>query len=214
MKRTVFIVSALLMFCGFTQAQNKSSKDTSIKKVAVSICNCLEKNHVEKANTEEEMQQVFLQCIFDSASSVIGDVLTSGDGDAKQNGEEFGQKIALELMNSGCQPFIQMSVKLAKGNLGADDDADAKPALKSVDGIITKVEEKDFLYITVKQSTGREMILIYMDYVDGSDGWIKDAAAKLTNKTVSVSYEESEIYQPKIKDFANLKVLRKLAITK
>ena len=58
------------------------------------------------------------------------------------------------------------------------------------------------------------MILIYMDYVDGSDGWIKDAAAKLTNKTVSVSYEESEIYQPKIKDFANLKVLRKLAITK
>ena len=41
-------------------------------------------------------------------------------------------------MNSGCQPFIQMSVKFAKGNLGADDDADAKPALKSVDGIITK----------------------------------------------------------------------------
>lgn len=202
------------MFGGLAQAQTKNSKDTSIKKVAASICNCLEKNHVEKANTEEEMQQVFLQCIFDSASSVIGDVLTSGDGDAKQNGEEFGQKIALELMNSGCQPFIQMSVKLAKGNLGTDEEADAKPALKSVDGVITKVEEKDFLYITVKQSTGREMILIYMDYVDGSDGWIKDAGAKLTNKTVSVSYAESEIYQPKIKDFANLKVLKRLEITK
>ena len=49
------------------------------------------------------------------------------------------------------------------------------------------------------------MILIYMDYVDGSDGWIKDAAAKLTNKTVSVSYEESEIYQPKLKTLQILK---------
>lgn len=212
MKRTVFIIAAMLMFCGFAQAQAKPAKDTSIKKVAVSICNCLEKNHVEKAGTEEEMQQIFLQCIFDSASSVIGDVLTSGDGDMKQNGEEFGQKIALELMNSGCQPFIQMSVKLAKGSMGADDETDAKPVLKSVDGVITKVEEKDFLYITVKQSTGREVILIYMDYVDGSDGWIKDAAAKLANKSVSASYTESEIYQPKIKDFANLKVLKKLEI--
>lgn len=210
MKRTLFILAALVSFCLSSNAQN--SKDTSIKKVAASICNCLEKNHVEKAGTEEEMQQIFLQCIFDSASSVIGDVLTSSDGDMKQNSEEFGQKIALELMNSGCQPFIQMSVKLAKGSMGADDETDAKPALKSVDGVITKVEEKDFLYITIKQSTGREIMLIYMDYVDGSDGWIKDAAVKLANKSVSASYTESEIYQPKIKDFANLKVLKKLEI--
>ena len=115
MKRIVLIVSSLTFFFLSAAAQDNKNKDTSIKKAALSICNCLEKNHIEKAATEEEMQQVFLQCIFDSASSVIGDVLlTGGDGDMKENGEEFGQKIALELMNTGCQPFIKMSLKLAK----------------------------------------------------------------------------------------------------
>ena len=34
---------------------------------------------------------------------------------------------------------------------------------QSIDGIVTKVEERDFTYITVKTTAGRELTFIYYD---------------------------------------------------
>ena len=169
---------------------------------------------MENAQDQIEMQQIFLQCMLDSAASVMGDViLNSESGDYKQAGEEFAQKIAIELVNSGCKPFMQMSLKLAQGgNLAELNKEDA--SLKSSDGVVTKVEEKDFLYITIKTSAGREITLIYLDYVDGSDEWVKDAQNKLKDKKVTIKWTEEEVYQPKIKDFTNVKMLKELRIYK
>ena len=201
-----------VLICLVVKAQDK--KDSSVKKTAASICNCLEKNHMESAKDQSEMQQIFLQCMLDSAASVMGDaLLNSENGDYKQAGEEFAQKIAIELVNSGCKPFMQMSLKLAQGgSLGELNKEDV--SLKSSDGIVTKVEEKDFLYITIKTSAGREITLIYLDYIDGSDDWVKDAQNKLKDKKVTVKWTEEEVYQPKIKDFTNVKMLKDLRIYK
>jgi hypothetical protein len=211
MKKILGLTISVLV-CFVVNAQDK--KDSSVKKTAASICNCLEKNHMENAKDQSEMQQIFLQCMLDSAASVMGEViLNSESGDYKQAGEEFAQKIAIELVNSGCKPFMQMSLKLAQGgSLGELNKEDA--SLKSSDGIVTKVEEKDFLYITVKTSAGREIILVYLDYVDGSDDWVKDAQNKLKDKKVAVKWTEEEVYQPKIKDFTNVKLLKELRIYK
>ncbi len=210
MKKTLSF-ALFFIVCFAVKAQDK--KDSSIKKTAASICNCLEKNHMEKAGSQTEMQQIFLQCMLDSAASVMGDViLNSENGNYKEAGEEFAQKIALELVNSGCKPFMQMSLKMAQGNPGEISKEDA--SAKSSDGIVTKVEEKDFLYITVKTAAGREITLIYLDYVDGSDEWVKDAQNKLKDKKVTVKWTEEEVYQPKIKDFSNVKMLKELRIFK
>jgi hypothetical protein len=108
---------------------------------------------------------------------------------------------------------MQMSLKLAQGGtLGEVGKEDA--AVKSSDGVVTKIEEKDFLYITVKTTAGREITLIYLDYIDGSDDWVKDAQNKLKNKKVTVKWTEEEVYQPKIKDFSNVKMLKELRIYK
>ena len=202
--------------CFTVGAQDK--KDTSIKKAAVSICNCLEKNHVQDAKDQAAMQAIFFQCMIDSASGIMGDlVMNSENGDYQQAGEEFGQKIAMELVKSGCKPFMQMSMKLAQGgqNLSMENnDTKQEESLKSADGVVTKVEEKDFLYITVKTTAGREITLIYLDYVDNSDDWVKDAPTKLKDKKVTVQWVEEEVYQPKLKDFSNVKKLRELRIMK
>src|SRR4051794_2926252 len=195
MKKIVSLITVLAV-CFAVKAQN--DKDTSVKKVAVSICNCLEKNHLENAKDQAEMQSIFLQCMLDSAASVMGDLATNGNGDFQQAGQEFGQKIAMELVKMGCKPFMQMSMKLAQGgsiSLSNEDKADE--SVKSADGVVTKVDEKDFLYITVKTTAGREMTMIYLDYIDNSDDWVKDAATKLKDKKVTVQYVEKEVYNPK-----------------
>src|SRR3954466_10034044 len=114
MKKILGLTISVVVWFG-VNAQDK--KDSSIKKTAASICNCLEKNHMENAGSQMEMQQIFLQCMLDSASSVMGDVILNSDsGNYKEAGEEFAQKIAMELVNSNCKPFMQMSLKLAEGN--------------------------------------------------------------------------------------------------
>ena len=86
--------------------------------------------------------------------------------------------------------------------------------MKSADGVVTKVDERDFLYITVKTTAGREITLIYLDYVDNSDDWVKNAATKLKDKKVTVQYVEKEVYNPKLKDFSDVKELKELRIKK
>ena len=84
--------------------------------------------------------------------------------------------------------------------------------VESADGVVTKIEERDFTYITLKNTAGRELTFIYYSYVPGSDDWIKDAVTKLKNKNVSISYVESEVYQPKYKQFMNVKEIKTLTI--
>jgi hypothetical protein len=214
MKKIVSLVM-FLVACFAVKAQN--DKDTSVKKVAVSICNCLEKNHMENAKDQAEMQSIFLQCMLDSAASAMSEIAANANnGDIQQASEEFAQKIAMELVKMNCKPFMQMSVKLAQGSgitLGNNENKDEE-SVKSTDGVVTKVDEKDFLYITVKTTAGREMTFIYLDYVDNSDDWVKDAATKLKDKKVTVQYVEKEVYNPKLKDFSNIKELKELRIKK
>lgn len=211
------ILSLVTFFAACFVANAQNNKDSSVKKTAVSICNCLEKNHVENAKDQAEMQSIFLQCMLDSAASAMGEIATNANnGDIQQASQEFAQKIAMELVKMNCKPFMQMSMKIAQGGgitLDENEKSDEE-AVKSVDGIVTKVDERDFLYITVKATTGREMTFIYLDYVDNSDDWVKNAATKLKDKKVTVQYVEKEVYNPKLKDFSDIKELKELRIKK
>jgi dsDNA-binding SOS-regulon protein len=216
MKKILSLIT-LLAVCFAVKAQN--DKDTSVKKVAVSICNCLEKNHMENAKDQAEMQSIFLQCMLDSAASVMGQIaMNAENGDFQQAGQEIGQKIAMELVKMNCKPFMQMSMKLAQSGgsitFGNEGNNKTDESIKSVDGVVTKVEERDFLYITVKTSAGRDITMIYLDYVDNSDDWVKNAAVKLKDKKVTAQYVEKEVYMPKIKDFSDVKMLKELRIKK
>ena len=112
---------------------------------------------------------------------------------------------------------IYTCMKLAQGSGGialGNNENKEEESLKSADGVVTKVDERDFLYITVKTTAGREITLIYLDYVDNSDDWVKNAATKLKDKKVTVQYVEKEVYNPKLKDFSDVKELKELRIKK
>jgi hypothetical protein len=119
----------------------------------------------------------------------------------------------MEMLKTGCPAFTKIAASMAEQQGSGLTVETEKPAvLQTADGVVTKVEEKDFTYITVKTTAGRELTFIYYSYVPGSDGWIKDAANKLKNKNVAVTYAESEVYQPKFKEFMNVRELKSLTI--
>jgi hypothetical protein len=215
MKKVYFPLIALTFF--LAAGAQDTTTDTSIHATAIAVCDCLTKANITDNSTEEQMQQAFLNCIFTSAPGLITKIVSGGE-DYSKAGEELGTKLAMEMLKNGCPAFAKIAGAMAMSQGDSNDFQMALPSqvetatVESAEGIVVKVEERDFTYITVKTTAGRELAFIYYRYVPGSDEWIKNATAALKNKNVSLSYIESEVYQPKFKQFMNVKEIKTLTI--
>jgi len=209
------IICALLVLIPFiTVTAQSNNEDTSMHATAVAVCDCLTKANLPKDSPEEKIQQVFLNCLFTSAPDLVTKIAGSGD-DYVTASQELGTKLMMEMMKNGCPAFMQLAGAMANGggDIQLTMPSQVQTAkMESTDGTVVKVEERDFTYITLKNTAGRELTFIYYAYVPGSDDWIKDAVTKLKNKNVSISYVESEVYQPKYKQFMNVKEIKTLTI--
>ena len=214
MKRILVALFACNTFFAAASAQS-AKEDTSLNATAVAVCDCLTKANITDKSTEEQMQQAFMTCIFSSAPDLVAKITASGE-DYATAGQEIGTKLVMAMMKNGCPAFSKIA-----GAMAMNGDSDFQMTLpsdvesrkvESTDGTVIKVEERDFTYITIKTTAGRELNFIYYSYVPGSDEWIKDPVNKLKNKNVSLSYVESEVYQPKFKQFMNLKEIKTLTI--
>ncbi|HEY2726889.1 MAG TPA: hypothetical protein VGI61_06925 [Parafilimonas sp.] len=213
-KLTVYIITACLFFNIHAKAQT----DTSMQKDAVAVCNCLSKSKIDNNSTPEQLQQIFLSCILSSAPDLVSKIIPNGQ-DNQQAAEQIATNLALEMVKNGCPAFQKIASAMMGG--GGNDTMQMEMPMQmpskvetaqSMEGVVTKVEERDFTYITVKTTAGRELTFMYYEYVPGSDDWIKDAVNKLKNKSVSLSYVETEVYQPKFKQFMNVKEIKTLTV--
>jgi hypothetical protein len=147
----------------------------------------------------------------------VSKIVASGK-DYETAGQEIGTELVMAMMKNNCAAFTKIAGALAAngGNgfemtLPGETETETANA-QSTDGTVIKVEERDFTYITVKTTAGRELTFIYYEYVPGSDDWIKDAVTKLKNKKIALSYIETEVYQPKFKQFMNVREIKTLTI--
>ena len=202
----------LIPACIFLLSANAQS-DTSLHKAAIAVCDCLSKSNISDNATEAQLQQVFMTCMLSSAPDLVTQIMSSGD-DYEKAGEEIGTKLSLELVKIGCPAFTKIATKMAmdNGDISLEEPTTQVEVQQQADGLVTKVEEKDFTYITLKTTAGRELTFIYFTYVPGSDDWIKDAVNKLKNKNVSIGYVETEVYQPKFKEFMKVKEVKSLTL--
>jgi hypothetical protein len=207
------IITFLIITTLFTAATTRA-QDTSMHATAVAMCDCLTKANISDQSSAPQMQQAFITCLM-SAPGFMSKIAGSGQ-DYETAAQEIGTALVLEMMKSDCAAFTKIAGALAAG--GANGFEMELPQqvqtvkTESAEGIVTKIEEKDFTYITVKTTAGRELTFIYYTYVPGSDEWIKNAAIQLKNKNVSLTYVETEVYQPKIKQFINVKEIKTLSI--
>ncbi|MFT4152852.1 hypothetical protein [Parafilimonas sp.] len=210
-KIIVFVFDIAFVLCAGAQP----AKDTSMHATAVTVCDCLGKANISDSGSAQELQQAFLNCIT-ASPDFLTKVMAGGDMDGAQ---QAATDLAMELMKINCPSFMKIAMAMAANgdeselNFGLPSAPQTKAEkAESADGTVINVEEKDFLYLTLKTTAGRELNFIYYNYVPGSDEWIKNPVAQLKNKNVSLSYTETEVYQPKFKQFMNVKQIKTLII--
>jgi len=211
MKKLIFALFALMPF--LYGAAQSSTQDTSMHATAIAVCDCLTKANLTEDSPQDKIQQAFLNCLFTSAPGLVNKIAGSGE-DYVTASQELGTNLMMEMMKNGCPAFMKLATAMANGgDMQLTMPSQVQTAtVESTDGTVVKVEERDFTYITIKTTAGRELMFIYYGYVPGSDDWIKDAVTKLKNKNVSLSYVETEVYQPKYKQFMNVKEIKTLTI--
>jgi hypothetical protein len=212
MKKIMFSFLALVFF-----ATAHAQTDTSLDKTANAVCACLGKANITDNSSQDEIEKAFMNCVLSSAPDLVAKIVASGK-DYETAGQEIGTQLVMAMMKNNCAAFTKIAGALAaNGSNGLEmtlpGETETETAnVQSTDGTVIKVEERDFTYLTVKTTAGRELTFMYYEYVPGSDNWIKDAVTKLKNKKVALSYVETEVYQPKFKQFMNVKEIKTLTI--
>jgi hypothetical protein len=212
MKKWVFVFFAFFLF-GAANAQT----DTSMDKTATAVCDCLEKAGLTDKSTQTEIQNAFMSCVMESAPDLMTRIMASGE-DYSAAGQKIGTELVMALMKNNCTAFTKVASALAANGGGFEmalpggNTGVTAEKTEAADGVVINVEERDFTYITLKTTAGRELVFMYYKYVPGSDDWIKDPVKLLKNKNVSLSYVETEVYQPKYKQFMNIKEIKTLTI--
>src|SRR5205809_6042222 len=126
MKKILFsLIASALYFAASAQTGNK---DTSLHTAAVAVCDCLTKSNISENSSEEDMQKIFLNCIFTSAPDLITKIVSSGE-DYSKAGEEMGTQLAMEMLKNGCPAFAKIAGAMAMGEDGNDSDNSLQLAL-------------------------------------------------------------------------------------
>lgn len=181
------------------------AQDDVYKTIAKETCDCLAKKNFDyKKVGKAEIQMALGLCMMESAqkNNLIIDVSNP------EQMTELGQKIGMQ-MAPICPEVFQAFTEDAEELMGQEEEEG--PEYFTFSGKVKSVEEKDFFYINVKESTGKENKFIWLYYFEGSDDF-KDDPKKLIGKDVTITYMLLEVLQPKSKVYYNLNVISGLEI--
>jgi hypothetical protein len=202
MKINFKITNITLLLCIFFAQPNLiSAQKTLQQKLSADFCTELEKLNLSDEFSEINMQKIGLAMIpvitkYDKEiKKELGNKLETQE-DFKEVGELIGQDAALT-----CPKFRKMTQNMLEKQL------EPEATSESLEGTFVGVENSGMIVLLrVKEASGREQKIWWMEYFEGSETLIKTPEL-MKNKKVSITYIEREIYDPKNKDYVKVKVV-------
>jgi hypothetical protein len=205
MKITFKITNIIVLLCVFFAIPNLIfAQKTLQQKLSADFCLELEKLKLSDEFSEQNMQKIGLAMIpvitkyEKEIKKELGNDLETQE-DYKKVGELIGQDAALT-----CPKFRKMTQNMLENQI------EAKDATETLEGTFVGVDNSGMIVLLrVKEASGREQKIWWMEYFEGSDALIKTPEL-MKNKKVSITYTEREIYDQKNKDYVKVKVVTKL----
>lgn len=193
-----YIYLAFLFFFSFWNVTAQELIDV----VTAEVCSCSELKKEKLAGLKDEKLQFELGlCILASYSkhtaeikAIYGDLL--GENSMM---EKFGEDIGLKMASVCPETLLYFA-----GEIGFDDDTAVK-SNSTIEGKIVEIKIDQFATIVVKDKNGRVHNFLFLNYFDTASLFTNDEIKK--NDFISVNYSESEIYDPKNKEFRYYKII-------
>lgn len=188
-----------------------AQSDKYTQKVAEQTCECLSKEKIEPF-TREKYEMVLVRCLF--SADGLNEAMKENKLDLSKGqdaGRELGMKIGLKMIDINCEVYMDYSLKLVEEQNAANEDAANKADITS--GLFEGIDKSgDFAYLLVKDSEGRTYKFLWMDYFEGSELFMGEAAESFKGKEIEVEWTEKEVYLPRLNDYFRVKFIQSVTL--
>lgn len=199
MKLSLFSLVALLTLTLSVQGQS----DEVYKTIAKETCECIgQKNYDYNTASKAEIQAALGLCMMESAQRNKIELDMSNLEAMTRLGEKVGTQMA-PICPEVFKAFMDDAVEDIETDESMEED---ETEYFTVAGKIKSVEEKDFVYVTLKDASGKEHRFAWFYYFEGSDEF-KANPKSMIGKDVTITYILLEVFQPKTKAYYNLNIL-------
>lgn len=212
MKDIITIIGILLI--NAINAQNLSKKDLDIK-LTESTCECLKGKDISAKNFEMTIGL----CLLTSVSKSKEDVKKHYSANYMESMEKIGESVG-ELMVTYCPEKLDFMFNEEFLNKYVDEDSVSDSDIEVIEdenyeeesydneSIVAKfisAKEDGFLYVTVKEDSGKTHQLILINPFN-NDFLVIDNVLKPNDK-IEIHYFDAELYDAKYKKIINCKVI-------
>lgn len=197
--KKLLLLSSLICIAVASYAQ-----EDVYKTIATETCDCIKKKNFDYSKVSKgDVEMALGICMLESAKKNKVDVSVDNIEDMTALGQKVGMQMA-----PICPEVFQALV-------GSEDEAQVEEEddteFFTLEGKISSVEERDFVYLNLKGSDGKDVKFIWLYYFGGSDDF-KAAPKKLMGKQVSLTYIVLEVFNPKTKEYQSMNILSGLEL--
>jgi hypothetical protein len=169
------------------------------KGIAQETCDCIQKKDLSNAS-KKSIEMALGLCMFEVLQARKIEVEMT-DGEAMR---KFGEKVGVQMAPICPDVFSKLMEESEVPPPPPNPD-------ESVTGVVKSVEEKEFLFITLKSTTNQEIRLVWLTEVEGAQDFLSDYK-KLIGKKVTLTYRNVDLFNPKAKGYFGYKRLTKLEL--
>lgn len=186
-----------------------------IDKVADETCTCLEERSPAGKMESSQLEMVLGLCMLE-AGGKYEDELEKEYGlklNSVESMEKLGEVVG-ERMADSCDKFMEIIFAM----MGEEDselmqelmqELDEEPGDEGIIGKVISVTGEELLVIKIKSAGKTQTFHVIGDF---SGENVVDKGDDLIGETVSIVFDENEIYSPKMKAFVSVKEIKKIEI--
>lgn len=194
MKYVLVCFSFLLMTEAFSQQY--------MDKIVVQSCECLGK--VSEALEPQQYNVELGLCMIEASMPYKKQLKKDYDinlDEIENEGEKLGRIIGLKMV-AVCPTALVRMTKKNQGNTKAENDG-------SIEGIITNVESDFFVSFHLKDESGKVMKYHWLTLIE-TEQELTTSYQSLVGKTVRITFETEEFFDPKIEEYRQFFIIKKM----
>lgn len=175
--------------------------------VAKETCECLSQKKLDfKSISKDDLQKEVGLCIIKSYTSRIDDFKPEEkiDFDDEEGMGKMGEAVAIKML-AQCPETI---IELGRSVDNEDEKTNVDVATSTIEGEILDFKIEQFVTIILKDKNGRVHNFLILDYFDTASLFTNNEIKK--KDIISISFSESELYDPKMKEFRYFKIVSQI----
>ncbi len=187
----------------FNKGFSQDFMDVIVKK----SCDCLE--HISDTLKTEQFNMELGLCMIDASMPYKKQIKKSFDIDLDNistEGEKLGRLIGMKMATVCPNALIKMSRK-AKGQ------PESTNTEQTSTGTVTKIENDFFVVISLKDESGKVTRYYWLTFVESQLDLV-NSYSTLIGKSLSISYESSEFFDPKLLEYRQFFIIKSIAVVK